>query len=213
MAYTNTEKSEAISESLWSQFTPLFGMDNPWMFTVLESTVYKHWHTKHVSPEHPFGGSGVHLRLKKGQIFWGGLYFYEYAYSPTPKFYSLLLLLLTAWWFWIFFSTTGKELSSSLCPKVGWRIFMLLLVFSLFLYYALKNFWICPCEPLKDVPWFSWLILEQFGFQACHSMQHQLWRVTELFHDGIRSSGVAGVIFLDVQKLFAKSGTSLFFSN
>lgn len=48
------------------------------------------------------------------------------------------------------------------------------------------------------------LIQEQFGFRACHSMQHQLWRILELLHDGTRSSGVTGAIFLYVPKAFDK---------
>lgn len=48
------------------------------------------------------------------------------------------------------------------------------------------------------------LILKQFGFRLRHSTTVQLWRDSELLHDGMRSSWVRGEIFLDVQKAFDK---------
>ena len=46
--------------------------------------------------------------------------------------------------------------------------------------------------------------LSSSGSKAYHSTQQQLWRVSELIHDGFSTSGVTGAIFLDVQKTFDK---------
>lgn len=90
---------------------------------------------------------------------------------------------------------------------MGWKIFTLFPVFDLSLCYPISLKFINPvlANRLKEfLDSHDMLIPEKFGFRARYSKQHQLWRVSELIHEGLRSGVWRGQFFLTLKKAFYK---------
>lgn len=59
----------------------------------------------------------------------------------------------------------------------------------------------------------SIIIPEQVGYRSKHSIQHQLWRVTELVQEGFQQRQKAGVVFMTLLKSSTWSGPMYLFVN
>lgn len=58
-------------------------------------------------------------------------------------------------------------------------------------------------NPLKEfVTTNSIIIREQFGFRSKHSIHHQLWRLSELVHEGLFKKEISCVVFIDIAEAF-----------